>query len=77
MQPRPLDGVWGCAGAGEVATVCGRAAERLDMLERRDTVHRQILEAAARPRDLDALLSWLRGGGFRGGRRAWRVSAGG
>jgi hypothetical protein len=43
----------------------GRAAERLDMLERNDAVQRQMLEAAAdRPRDRDALLDRLRGGGF-------------
>ncbi len=43
----------------------GRAAERLDMLERNDAIQRQMLEAAAqRPRDRDVLLERLRGGGF-------------
>jgi hypothetical protein len=43
----------------------GRAAERLDNLERNDAIHRKMLEAAARrPRDRDALLERLRGGGF-------------
>ncbi|WP_296761905.1 hypothetical protein [Sediminimonas sp.] len=43
----------------------GRAAERLDMLERRNAIQRQMLEAAARrPRDRDALVQRLRGGGF-------------
>jgi hypothetical protein len=48
--------------AGERA---GRAAERLDMLERNDAIQRRMLDAAAqRPRDRDALLERLRGGGF-------------
>lgn len=43
----------------------GRAAERLDQLEIRDAIHRQMLEAAARrPRSRDALLDRLRDGGF-------------
>lgn len=43
----------------------GRAAERLDMLERNDAIQRQMLEAASRrPRDRDALLERLRGGEF-------------
>jgi hypothetical protein len=43
----------------------GRAAERLDNLERTDAIHRQMLDAAAnRPRDRDALVDRLRGGGF-------------
>ncbi|MEI4234741.1 hypothetical protein [Roseovarius sp. D22-M7] len=43
----------------------GRAAERLQNLEHTDAVQRQMLEAAARrPRDRDALLERLRGGGF-------------
>jgi type II secretory pathway component PulJ len=43
----------------------GRAAERLDNLERRHAIQRQMLEAAAnRPRDRDALLDRLRGGRF-------------
>jgi hypothetical protein len=43
----------------------GRAAERLDNLERNNAIHRQMLDAAAnRPRDRDALLERLRGGGF-------------
>ncbi|MEI4235244.1 hypothetical protein [Roseovarius sp. D22-M7] len=43
----------------------GRAAERLDMLERNDAIQRQMLDAAAqRPRDRDALLERLRGGEF-------------
>ncbi|RBI69033.1 hypothetical protein DQW77_15945 [Roseovarius sp. TE539] len=48
--------------AGERA---GRAAERLDMLERRNAIQRRMLEVAARrPRDRNALLERLRGGGF-------------
>ncbi|WP_372675144.1 hypothetical protein [Aquicoccus sp.] len=48
--------------AGERA---GRAAERLDLLERNDAIQRQMLDAAARrPRDRDALLERLRGGQF-------------
>ncbi|WP_372922958.1 hypothetical protein, partial [Roseovarius sp.] len=48
--------------AGERA---GRAAERLDMLERTNAAHRQMLDAAARrPRNRDALLERLRGRGF-------------
>ncbi|PQO23988.1 hypothetical protein C2I36_05155 [Rhodobacteraceae bacterium WD3A24] len=48
--------------AGERA---GRAAERLETLERSNAVHRQMLEAAARrPRSRDDLLDRLRGGGF-------------
>jgi hypothetical protein len=43
----------------------GRASERLENLERTDAIHRQMLDAAAnRPRDRDALLERLRGGGF-------------
>ncbi|MEI4233218.1 MULTISPECIES: hypothetical protein [Roseovarius] len=43
----------------------GRAAERLDMLERNDAVRRQMLLAAAnRPRDRDTVLERLRGGRF-------------
>ena len=43
----------------------GRAAERLDNLERTHAIHLQMLDAAAnRPRDRDALLDRLRGGGF-------------
>ncbi|SEP03221.1 hypothetical protein SAMN04490248_12053 [Salinihabitans flavidus] len=43
----------------------GRAAERLDMLERTNAVQRQMLEAAARrPRSRDDLVEWLRGGRF-------------
>jgi hypothetical protein len=42
-----------------------RAAERLDMMERTNAIQRQMLEAAARrPRDRDALVERLRGGGF-------------
>jgi len=48
--------------AGERA---GRAAERLENLERMDAIHRQMLDAAAnRPRDRHALLERLRRGGF-------------
>jgi hypothetical protein len=48
--------------AGERA---GRVAERLDMMERTNAVQRQMLEAAARrPRDRNALLERMRGGGF-------------
>ncbi|XDA97043.1 hypothetical protein AB1M95_13040 [Sulfitobacter sp. LCG007] len=43
----------------------GRAAERLDMLERNDAIHRQMLGAAARrPHDRNALLDRLRDGAF-------------
>lgn len=43
----------------------GRAAERLDQLERTDAIQRQILNAAARcPRSRNDLLDWLRGGEF-------------
>ena len=44
--------------AGERA---GRAAERLDLRERNDAIHRQMLDAAARrPPDHDALAERLR-----------------
>lgn len=43
----------------------GRAAERLETLERNDAVHRQMLDAAARrPRSRDDLLDRLRDGEF-------------
>ena len=43
----------------------GRAAERLEILERNDAIHRQMLGAAARrPRSRDDLLDRLRGGQF-------------
>ncbi len=43
----------------------GRAAERLETLERNDAIHRQMLDAAARrPRSRDDLLDRLRDGGF-------------
>ena len=43
----------------------GRAAERLDNLERSHAIQRQMLDAAAnRPRDRDALLEPLRDRGF-------------
>ena len=43
----------------------GRAAERLDQLERTNAIQRQMLDAAARrPRDRDDLLDRLRGGEF-------------
>jgi len=43
----------------------GRAAERLDQLERHDAIHRQMLDAAARrPRSRDDLVDRLRGGEF-------------
>ncbi|WP_209426687.1 hypothetical protein [Pararhodobacter sp. SW119] len=43
----------------------GRAAERLDMLEQTDAIHRQMLEAAARrPRDRVELAERLRNGRF-------------
>ena len=48
--------------AGERA---GRAAERLDNLERNHAIQKQMLEAAAnRPRDRDDLLDRLRSGRF-------------
>jgi hypothetical protein len=48
--------------AGERA---GRAAERLETMERTYAVQRQMLEAATRrPRSRDDLLDRLRGGGF-------------
>jgi hypothetical protein len=43
----------------------GRAAERLDNLERTNVVHRQMLEAASRrPRSRDDLVDRLRNGEF-------------
>ena len=43
----------------------GRAAERLDIQERANAIHRQMLEAAVRrPRSRDDLLERLRDGGF-------------
>ncbi|WP_210879922.1 hypothetical protein [Roseovarius autotrophicus] len=43
----------------------GRAAERLEAMERNDAIHRQMLDAAARrPRSRDDLLDRLRDGGF-------------
>ena len=43
----------------------GRAAERLEQLERTNAIHRQMLDAAARrPRSRDDLLDRLRGGEF-------------
>jgi hypothetical protein len=43
----------------------GRAADRLDNLERNDAILRQMLDAAARrPRDRDALADRLRNGRF-------------
>ena len=48
--------------AGERA---GRAAGRLERLERHHAIQRQMLEAAAqRPRNRDDLLERLRNGGF-------------
>ena len=48
--------------AGERA---GRVAERLDLRERNDAIHRQMLDAAARrPPDRDALADRLRDGRF-------------
>ena len=48
--------------AGERA---GRAAERLDLRERNDAIHRQMLDAAARrPPDRDSLAERLRDGRF-------------
>lgn len=39
----------------------GRAAERLDQLERADAIHRQMQDMAAnRPRSRDDLPDWLR-----------------
>jgi len=43
----------------------GRAAERLENLERAHAIQRKMLEAASRrPRDRDELLDQLRDGGF-------------
>ncbi len=43
----------------------GRAAERLETLERNDAIHRQMLDAAARrPRSPDAVVERLRDGRF-------------
>jgi len=43
----------------------GRAAEKLDQLERTHAIHRDMLDAAARrPCGRDDLLDRLRGGGF-------------
>jgi hypothetical protein len=43
----------------------GRAAERIDQLERNDAIHRQMLDAAAhRPRSRDDLVERLRRDGF-------------
>ena len=43
----------------------GRAAERLETLERNNAIHRQMLDAAARrPRSRDDLLDRLRRGEF-------------
>jgi hypothetical protein len=43
----------------------GRAAEKLNQLERTHAIHRDMLDAAAsRPRGRDDLLDRLRGGGF-------------
>jgi len=43
----------------------GRAAERINMLERTNAIHRQMLDAAARrPRDRNELVDRLRSGGF-------------
>ena len=43
----------------------GRAAERIDHLERTHAIHRQMLDAASRrPRGRDDLLDRLRTGGF-------------
>jgi len=43
----------------------GRAAERLENLERTNAIHRQMLEAATRrPHSRDDLLERLREGGF-------------
>ncbi len=47
------------------AESAGRAAERLEILERTNAIHRQMLDAAARrPRSRDDLLDRLRGGEF-------------
>lgn len=43
----------------------GRAAERINMLERTNAIQRQMLDAAARrPRDRNELVDRLRDGGF-------------
>ena len=48
-----------------MAERAGRAAERLEQLERTNAIQRQMLDAAARrPRSRDDLLERLRGGGF-------------
>ena len=48
-----------------MAERAGRAAERLENLERAHAIQRQMLDAASRrPRDRDDLLNRLREGGF-------------
>ncbi len=43
----------------------GRAAERINILERTNEIHHQMLDAAARrPRDRNELVDRLRKGGF-------------
>ena len=43
----------------------GRAAEQLDTMERKNVIHRQMLDAATRrPRNRDDLVERLRGGKF-------------
>jgi hypothetical protein len=54
--------ILGARRAGETA---GRAAERLENLERTNDAHRRMLEAGAdRPRDRDDLVERLRKGDF-------------
>ena len=48
-----------------MAERAGRAAERLDQMERSNAIQRQMLEATSgRPRDRDDLVERLREGGF-------------
>ncbi|MFT3690852.1 hypothetical protein [Paenirhodobacter sp.] len=52
-------------GARRTGEKAGRAAERLETLERTNDANRRMLEAGAdRPRDRDDLVERLRKGGF-------------
>jgi hypothetical protein len=52
-------------GARRTGEKAGRAAERLETMEKTNDAHRRMLEAGGdRPRDRDDLLDRLREGGF-------------